>query len=63
MFPQGHARCESERFEELLVLKHRMLLDRAGANAEDALDKWTGLLNMTPRDIAQIYDVVIGDAS
>ena len=57
MYPQGHARCESDALEKLLDIKFQRLASLAVANPQALQARFRQLIDATPEDVANLYSV------
>jgi len=59
MYPAGHARCESDNFDELLSHKFRSLARLGIDDVESLYRGFSGMWEKTPQELAALYDFPI----
>lgn len=59
MYPQGHARANSDNLRSLLEYKCRLLTADAVQDVEAFVSRFTKLADKSPREIAELYDFEI----
>jgi 2-methylcitrate dehydratase len=59
MYPQGHARANTDRLSSLLEHKFRLLTKDAVADVDALVDRFTRLIEKSPQQISELYDFCI----